>query len=100
MAASKGYNEIRNYLINELGIDRAMVVEIVNARVDHAIGNALDSKKFQQLVVNEVVNNLEGTPKYGAFDRTANFRKLIKECITHEVLKRIDFDAITAVKKS
>ena len=81
------HNQVRQVLMNELGLTRESVREhvreITEEVVKRKIREMLDSKYMHDLVEKTVAHEL--TPEDGTFGRRDELRKIVHDCATKQV---------------
>jgi hypothetical protein len=101
--AKKEYNLVKNYLHNELGLSKELVIEIatqyIEKSIDKVISDKIDSKWVEGLIVRKIGEVITGERDYsgrwqGESKATDFIKKIIKETVKKEVIDRINFGAI------
>ena len=98
---SKEYIHTKNYIHNELGINKEFIEKFtekyLSKSIDTMISDKLSSGWIESLIIKKIGEIVTGEKHYSKFGSNKGvdyIKSVIKESVKEEVVKRINFDKI------
>lgn len=90
------YIDIKNYLHNELGLNKEEVIGFAKAYIDRhtqeAISDLTEHSRFEKILVNRVAQILTKSISSGADNMW--IEKVVEKVVKEQLINRIDFDKL------